>query len=916
MEEHIPKGYDTARAIYDAHQTSKRQKAVQPRLSLPSHEQRESGCLPCEPVSPTPTSAETPTHPMRALKELVAESARPVAALQTMVLDPSRFFSTREMQTPSGPRLLALPSHHRSTGVSRSVSLSPQTAKHSTTHPAILSLPSRQKEAVPSRNRQRVDVASSSQGRPVTSVRSSQERQQPPQATEKARTQEPARPRRLKHLRRVPAMRQMTAVECGAACLAMILTYYGCATRVSDVQERCGVGRDGLSARAIAKSARQYGCKVRAVSLKVEDFRFVSLPAIIHWEFNHFVVVERWSKRYVDLVDPAVGRRRITHTEFEEGFTGVVLMVEPGPQFTRQSSQRSFSLGTYARSMLSLRGILIQIIGASLLLQLLGLCAPLLTAVAVDTIIPSANRDLLMLLGVGMLLLIFAQGVTKLLRATLIIYLQTRIDVHMTQHFFTHLLSLPYRFFQLRLSGDLLSRMSSNAAIRDLLSSQLVSTVLDSSSVLLSLIALIWLSKLIAGVTVLIGAFQIGLLLLTAPSVRRLMQRELMAQGKAQGYLNETLAGIATLKAAGAEERAFDRWTNLYFEQMNISIRRNYLVSLIGVIFELLYNLSPTLLLWIGTLQVINGAIPLGTMFALTTLATLFLMPLSSLASSGQKLQIAGAHFERIADVLEAEPEQDPLQVRTPPTLTGRIEVNNVRFQYAPHTPLILNDITVNIAPGQRVALVGRTGSGKSTLGKLLIGLLTPTQGTIAFDGIPLQELNYREVRSQFGVVLQESFIFSGSVRENIALNHPEMDMAQVMRAAQLAAIHEDIEKMPMGYETVMSEGGSSFSGGQRQRLALARALAHQPAVLLLDEATSALDVTTERAVEQNLSRFSCTQVVIAHRLSTIRNADLILVLDQGRIVEQGSHERLLRRGGYYAQLIQSQIESGEIEAA
>ncbi|GHO43747.1 NHLP family bacteriocin export ABC transporter peptidase/permease/ATPase [Ktedonospora formicarum] len=708
----------------------------------------------------------------------------------------------------------------------------------------------------------------------------------------------------------------MTAVECGAACLAMILSYYGHATSISDVQKRCEVGRDGLNALMIAKSARSYGMKVRAVSLKLEDFRFVELPAVIHWEFNHFVVVERWTKKYVDLVDPAIGRRRITHKEFDEGFTGVVLMFEPGTQFTRQSAQSSLSLMSYARSMLSMRGILAQIIGASFLLQMFGLCTPLLTAVIVDTVIPSSNQNLLVLLGIGMLLLLVAQGIAKLLRATLIIYLQTRIDVQMTLHFFTHMLSLPYRFFQVRLSGDLLSRMSSNAAIRDLLSSQLISTVLDSSSVIISLIALICLSKFIAGATVLIGIFQIGLLLLTAPAIRRLMQHELMAQGKAQGYMNETLAGIATLKAAGAEERALERWTNLYFDQMNISTRRNYLVSFIGIVFELLFGLSPMLLLWIGATQVINGTMPIGTMFALNTLANFFLSPLSSLASGGQKLQIASAHFERIADVLEAEPEQDLQQVRTPPKLTGSIEVNNVSFQYAPQTNLILKDIHVKIAPGQRVALVGRTGSGKSTLGKLLIGLITPTQGTISFDKISLQDLNYREVRSQFGVVLQESFIFSGSVRENIAFNHPEMNMAQVIQAAQAAAIHEDIEKMPMGYETLVSEGGSAFSGGQRQRMALARALAHQPAILLLDEATSALDVATERAVEENLERFSCTQIIIAHRLSTIRNSDVILVLDEGSIIEQGSHEMLLRRNGYYAHLIQSQIESGEIEAA
>jgi ABC-type bacteriocin/lantibiotic exporter with double-glycine peptidase domain len=303
-------------------------------------------------------------------------------------------------------------------------------------------------------------------------------------------------------------------------------------------------------------------------------------------------------------------------------------------------------------------------------------------------------------------------------------------------------------------------------------------------------------------------------------------------------------------------------------------------------------------------------------MLALNTLALSFLGPLSSLATIGQSLQIVRAHFSRIEDVIGAQPEQNPAEVRSPHKLTGNIEVRHISFQYDANAPMILQDISVNIQRGQKVALVGKTGSGKSTLGKLLVGLIPPTEGTILFDGVPLETLNFREVRNQFGVVLQEAFIFSGSVKENIALNNPEMNMKQIIQAAQLAAIDEDIQKMPMAYDTLVSEGGSAFSGGQRQRLALARALAHHPSILLLDEATSALDVATERTVERNLNRLPCTQIVIAHRLSTIRSADVILVLDQGHIVERGSHQQLLRHSGFYAKLIQMQMQNGEIAMA
>jgi ABC-type bacteriocin/lantibiotic exporter with double-glycine peptidase domain len=302
-------------------------------------------------------------------------------------------------------------------------------------------------------------------------------------------------------------------------------------------------------------------------------------------------------------------------------------------------------------------------------------------------------------------------------------------------------------------------------------------------------------------------------------------------------------------------------------------------------------------------------------MLALVTLATSFLAPLSALVESGQQLQVVRSHLERVADVMEAEPEQAPQNVVQPPRLSGHLRLQDVSFQYDPHSAVILHDINVAIRPAQKVAIVGRTGSGKTTLGMLLLGLYLPTSGDIFYDHVPLCTLDYQSVRAQFGVVTQGSTIFSGTIRENITLNHPAMPMEQVIHAAQAAALHEDILSMPMEYETFVAEGGTALSGGQRQRLALARALANNPVVLLLDEATSALDVVTEQAVEHNLRTLRCTQIIIAHRLSTIRHADLILVLDQGTILERGTHAELLRQQGYYAQLIQSQLATGEIKA-
>jgi ABC-type bacteriocin/lantibiotic exporter with double-glycine peptidase domain len=716
-----------------------------------------------------------------------------------------------------------------------------------------------------------------------------------------------------KHRRRVPVLLQMNVVECGATCLAMILGYYGRETSISEIRERYGIGRDGLLALDIARVARSYGLRVRAISLPENDFRFVSLPAIVHWEFNHFLIVERWSPHAVDVVDPASGRRRMTAREFSAGFTGVVLMLESGLRFDRHTEAPRITLRTYLiRYFKQSPTIFLQILVATFLLELFGLALPLLTSVLVNQVIPTGMTNMMSMLGIGLLIVLLAQLVITLLRETLLVYLQARIDTTLMVNFFEHLLMLPHRFFQLRSSGDILARINSNTVIRDLISNQFISTLLDGGLIIGYLAILLWLSPLFAGLTLAIGLLQVALLLLSTPLIRAFSRSELASIGKTQGYVAEMLKGMETLKAAGAEQRAFERWSNLFFGQLNISLRQEYLSATVRTFITILNTFSPMLLLWVGTIQVLDGHMQMGTMLALNMVASTFLGPLASLVSSAQQLQLAHAHLERIADVLEAETEQDVRKVQLPPQLSGQIDLEHVSFRYDEQSPHILNDISVHIQAGQKVAIVGKTGSGKSTLGKLLLGFYQPSEGEIRYDGLSLRDLNYQAVRAQFGVVMQDALIFSGSIRQNITFNQPTMSAERMVEAVQAAALQKDILGMPMGYETFVSEGGSALSGGQRQRLALARALASNPAILLLDEATSALDVETERVIERNLNQLSCTQVIIAHRLSTIRNADLILVLDQGKLVECGSHQQLLAKQSYYARLIQHQLAMSE----
>ena len=708
--------------------------------------------------------------------------------------------------------------------------------------------------------------------------------------------------------RNVPVLLQLSMVECGAACLAMILGYHGRKTSVAECRERCTPGRDGVNAQSIARAARGFGLRVRAYATRSASFANAELPVIIHWNFNHFVVLERWSEREAVIVDPACGRRRIPSAEFDQSFTGVVLACAPGEQFQSAVQRRRRPWRTFAGYLLESPGLLGQIVLASLLLQVVGFGLPAITKVLFDRALAPVAADAGSRILLGLVLITVIKFVVQGMRAMLLLQFQQRCDRQMMQRFFRHLLALPLTFFEQRTHGDLLMRLGSNSVVREIVTGQTLSLVLDGLMIVVYLAVLLAYSPLFALVVVGIGLTQAGLLMATRGRVQQQVENDILAQTAAQGYLVEALNGIGTIKATGAEQTVFSHWQNLFYAQLNASLRRSRLAALIDSALAALQLLTPLALIWLGLRSVQQGELSMGGMLALNAIATLALADQGVERGQGQRFQVVATYLDRLFDVFDARPEQSAAAEPLKPTLSGGIELSQVSFGYDGSQP-VLSDISLQIAPGQKVAIVGQTGSGKSTLAKLMLGLYQPTRGQIRFDGVPLEQCDYSHVRSQCGVVMQDSFLFSGSIRHNIDLGQAGLGLEQIAGAARMAGIHDEIARMPLGYETCVAEGSTNISGGQRQRLALARALARRPALLLLDEGTSHLDTITEQTVEANLAALNCTRIVIAHRLSTIRDADVILVLDQGRLVEQGNHDDLLARDGHYAALLRVQIE-------
>jgi len=709
--------------------------------------------------------------------------------------------------------------------------------------------------------------------------------------------------------RAIPYIAQAEMADCGAAALAMALGYHGRHVSLAEMHEATGTGRDGVDALRLAEAASSYGLRARGVATELDDLRVLPRGTVLHWGAAHFVVLDSASRRGVTVVDPAAGRYRIGWQAVDDLYSGVAIMLEPTDTFVAGGRRVPGALH-HARRMLVHSSGIGKVLATSVVVRLMVLAVPVLTGVIVDRVVPANDSHLLKVLAAVMVALIGYSMVATFLRAHLLLRLRSRLDVNMTLGFLEHLVDLPYAFFLKRSSGDLMMRLRSNATVREILTSGTIAALLDGVLATLYLVAIFVLSPLLGFLVTVLAAAQVTVLLLARRRNIHLMGESLATEAKSQSYAYEMFSAVETLKAAGAERRAVSHWTNLFVAELNVSLRRGRLSAAVETAMHGMALLSPIAVLLVGAHLVGSGQLSLGTMLALAALSTAFLEPLATLVATALQVQLLGSYLARLDDVLSTPTETAGRDLRHAPQLTGAVRAERLTFRYTSHGAPAIDHVDLEVSPGQVLAIVGRSGSGKSTLGRLLLGLYQPSAGRVVLDGIDLASLHPRSVRSQIGVVTQDPYIFGLSIRDNLALGDPGLALDRLQTAAELACVADDIDAMPMGWDTPLVDAGASLSGGQRQRLALARALAPQPRILLLDEATSNLDTVTEAKVHANIAQLGCTVIMIAHRLATVIDADRIVVMDAGRVVEVGCHRELLAASGHYAQLVAGQLVS------
>lgn len=715
----------------------------------------------------------------------------------------------------------------------------------------------------------------------------------------------------MKRGKKVPVIMQMEAMECGAASLAMILAYYGRWVPLSGLREACGVSRDGSNAVGILKTARSYGLEAKGYRYTADEVREkVELPAIVHWNFNHFVVLTGFSPQGVLINDPARGRVTVSMEEFRKSFTTIVLGFAPSETF--EPGGRPASTVAFARKRLAGTAVAFAfVILTGIILQLVGVLNPLFSRVFTDSILGQGRLDWLRPLLFIMGGVLAVQLVNQWISTVYMLKIRGKLAIIANTTFMWHVLRLPVRFFSQRYAGDISQRQSANEKVAETLIDQLAPMVMSFVLIIFYLVMMVWYSPLLTLIG--LGTVAVNILLSRYISARRvdIVRRQKRDMSNLTSTTVSGIEMIETIKAAGAEDGFFEKWAGYQAGVSNASVEFAKVNQFLGLLPEIILQIANGGILLLGAFLIIKGDITVGILLAFQGFMSSFMKPAGKLMGVMQSVQEMRTDMERIEDVMEygtdvpAEPAD--LEAVGSGRLSGQLKLEGITFGYNTYYPPLIENFSMEVKKGGKVAFVGFSGCGKSTLAKLITNLYQPWKGQITFDGKTPDEIGRAVFTASVSVVDQSIVLFNDTVRENVRMWDTTIDDSTVIRALKDAQIYDDIMREPGGLSCMVAEGGSNFSGGQRQRLEIARALAQNPSLIILDEATSALDARTECAVMRAISARGITSVIIAHRLSTIRDCDEIIVLSNGRVVERGTHETLYAKGGFYTDLIASE---------
>ncbi len=720
---------------------------------------------------------------------------------------------------------------------------------------------------------------------------------------------------------RTPTLLQMEAVECGAASLGIMLSYFGRIVPLPELRSNCGVSRDGSKASNVLKAARNYNLQAKGFKKETVQLLDIKPPYIVFWNFNHFLVVEGFVGDRVMLNDPAAGPRSVSLQEFDEAYTGVVLVMEPGPEF-KKGGRKASTIGALADRLKGSQKELLFCVMTGFLLVLPNLAIAAFGQIFVDNILIENRNDWLRPLVLGMVLTMALQAGLQYLQMQKLRYLHMRLSVSMTGKFLWHILHLPVGFYAQRFAGEISNRVNINSQVSHVISGDLAKAVIDVIMIVFYGAVMLAYDPILTAIGV--AAVAVNIIALRLISRQRVDTHMRLTQdyGKLAGVEIGGLMSIETLKSAALESDYFSKWAGYSAKTTNSEQDLANSDLILGSLPGFLTSLTTAALLIVGGLRVMDGHLTIGMLVAFQSLMGDFQQPVNTLVSLGNKIQELNGDLNRLDDVLN-NPVDTSLKATigdsnlpstiqwaspdAPCRLQGAIELRNVSFGYNRVEEPLIKNFSCRLEPGQRIAFVGGSGSGKSTLSKLVTGLYEPWEGEILFDGIPRQQIPRAVLANSLAMVEQEIFLFGGTVRDNLTLWDETIPDVQLIRACEDAAILDAVMAIPGGLSGDLAESGANLSGGQRQRLEIARALVNNPAILVMDEATSALDTETEKYIDRSIRRRGCTGVIVAHRLSTVRDCDEIVILERGEVVQRGTHESMKDIEGAYSRLINAE---------